>query len=540
MHRSYILKLLVPLFLTAFAFTGGAFAQTAGDTRITSLGEPEIYDGRRWNTDWSNLLSDEDSDLFTLFNGMDRDNGALPIVASTFGDFPSVILEDDGSNTAHYGYTGQLPLTDPQTVRLKLKRDIANGQSFLLRTTGAGTQELIIDLQTGDVNVSNGGAGVDPFVNFSHTDTDTITVAATFQPNAGISLWDTFPAAGPAGIVGGGGFSGAAQGRAEILEIDFNYAQVTPSLDCASETILTPASDWNISGGIAGTTNFTIGSAGQQDGVAEYSYAPPVGRRGTKHVFEFELGAVTAGGNDIALRVEVEQGGEILEFQDLLTNETAQAIELEFFPTADVIIRIRDTSTGVQGSNRDAAVIGMQLVASCEGRPVSVDGAAETGQPLALAYATTTSDRDDPNTGDNISFDEVEVVSGDVTIIGPTITLPQSNIPYNLTWHGGFDFDGAPDDDIEMTFVGSTAPLLQTTAEADVFDTTAEGSDDNSGANVSFSTYQFFRTSAFALFDASAGDITVQLQVTIGATDIDITEGFLLSLIHISEPTRPY
>ena len=142
-----------------------------------------------------------DSNLFMLFDGMDRDNGALPPVASTFGDFPSVILEDAGTSAAHYGYIDQLPLTEPQTVRLKLKRDIANGQSFLLRTTGAGTQELIIDLQTGAVNVSNGGAGVDPTVNFSHTDTDTITVAATFQPNAGISLWDTFPAAGPAGIV---------------------------------------------------------------------------------------------------------------------------------------------------------------------------------------------------------------------------------------------------------------------------------------------------------------------------------------------------
>ena len=83
------------------------------------------------------------------------------------------------------------------------------------------------------------------------------------------------------------------------------------------------------------------------------------------------MGAVTAGGNDVALRVEVEQGGEILEFQDLLTNETAQAIELEFFPTADVIIRIRDTSTGTQGSNRDAAVRDMQLIASCEGRSLS-------------------------------------------------------------------------------------------------------------------------------------------------------------------------
>ena len=85
------------------------------------------------------------------------------------------------------------------------------------------------------------------------------------------------------------------------------------------------------------------------------------------------MGAVTAGGNDVALRVEVEQGGEILEFQDLFTNETDQPIELEFFPTADVIIRIRDTSTGSQGSNRDAAVRDMQLVASCEGRSLSAD-----------------------------------------------------------------------------------------------------------------------------------------------------------------------
>ena len=122
-----------------------------------------------------------DSNLFMLFDGMDRDNGAVPPVASTFGDFPSVILEDDGTNTAHYGYIDQLPLTEPQTVRLKLKRDIANGQSFLLRTTGAGTQELIIDLQTGAVNVSNGGAGVDPTVNFL---TPTLTLSRLQQPSS--------------------------------------------------------------------------------------------------------------------------------------------------------------------------------------------------------------------------------------------------------------------------------------------------------------------------------------------------------------------
>ena len=457
-----------------------------------------------------------DNSLFRLFDGMDLDNGALPPVASTFGGFPSVILEDAGSNTAHYGYTEQLPLTEPQTVRLKLKRDAA-GHSFLLRTTGAGTQELIVSLDTGEVNVDSSGAGVPPTVLSSHVDTDTITVIATFQPNAGITLWDYFPAVGPAGIVGGGGYSGATQGTAELLGIDFNYAQ--SSFNCVVETILTPGSDWNISGGIAGTTNFTIGSAGQQDGVAEYNYATPVGRRGTKHVFGFELGAVAAGGNDIALRVEIEQGGEILEFQDLLTNETAQAIALEFFPTANVIIRIRDTSTGAQGSNRDAAVIDMQLVATCEGRSLPVDGAASGGTPLVLAYATTTSDRDDPNTGDNIVYDEINIVSGGVTIAGSTITLPQSDTPYELTWHGGFDFDGSPNDAVVFGFVGSTAPLLKTDAEADAFDTTI--------SDTTFSAFQFIRTSAFALFDASASDITVELQVLEGATNIDITEGYL-------------
>ena len=114
-----------------------------------------------------------------------------------------------------------------------------------------------------------------------------------------------------------------------------------------------------------------------------------------------------------------------------------------------------------------------------------------------------------------------------MTIVGSTITLPQSDTLYELTWHGGFDFDNSPDDEVIFGFEGSTPPLLKIDAEADAFDTTAEGADDNSGANVSFSAFQFFRTSAFALFDASAGDITVELEVLNGATDIDITEGYL-------------
>ena len=92
----------------------------------------------------------------------------------------------------------------------------------------------------------------------------------------------------------------------------------------------------------------------------------PVGNRGTNHVFGFTLREVDAAGSDIALRVEVEQAGSVFASQDLLTTEVAQSITLNFVPTADVKIRIRDTSTGSQGSNRDALVSAMQIEATCQ------------------------------------------------------------------------------------------------------------------------------------------------------------------------------
>ena len=113
-------------------------------------------------------------------------------------------------------------------------------------------------------------------------------------------------------------------------------------------------------------TSLLVGSGGQKDGVAEYDYAVPVGNRSTNHVFGFTLREVDAAGSDIALRVEVEQAGSVFASRDLLTNETEQSITLDFVPTADVKIRIRDTSTGSQGSNRDALVSAMQVEATCK------------------------------------------------------------------------------------------------------------------------------------------------------------------------------
>ena len=154
---------------------------------------------------------------------------------------------------------------------------------------------------------------------------------------------------------------------------DFNPIPTIDQLNCLPQTTLTPAADWTLTGGMqANGANLLIGGAGQQDGVAEYDYTVPVGNRSTKHVFGFTLREVDAAGNDIALRVEIEQAGSVFASRDVLTTEIAQSITLDFVPTADVKIRIRDTSTGSQGSNRDALVSAMQLEATCEAlKPVN-------------------------------------------------------------------------------------------------------------------------------------------------------------------------
>ena len=169
----------------------------------------------------------------------------------------------------------------------------------------------------------------------------------------------------------------AAVGPINFIETDFGLLfqgfaittgqASTPRLDCLPQTTLVPAAEWTLTGGMqASGENLLIGSGGQQDGVAEYDYAVPVGNRSTKHIFSFDLREVDAAGSDIALRVEVEQAGSVFVSRDLLTTEVAQSITLNFVPTADVKIRIRDTSTGSQGSNRDALLSVIQVEATCQ------------------------------------------------------------------------------------------------------------------------------------------------------------------------------
>ena len=67
-------------------------------------------------------------------------------------------------------------------------------------------------------------------------------------------------------------------------------------------------------------------------------------------------------------------------------------------------------------------------------------------------------------------------------------------------------------------------PTLSMIAEVDVFDIFYKNqSDENDEASI----IQFIREKAFAIYDASAGDLTIQLEVTDGAVDLDVSECLL-------------
>ena len=193
--------------------------------------------------------------------------------------------------------------------------------------------------------------------------TDTLEVEVTITLEEGVEYFFT-------GFAGGGSeVTGLKFCIAEKGLSDYLQSELSPidQLNCLPQTTLTPAAEWTLTGGVAATgDNLIIGGGGLQDGVAEFDYVVPVGNRNTRHIFSFDLREVDAAGNDIALRVEVEQAGSVFVSRDVLTTEVAQNITLDFVPTADVVVRIRDTSTGSQGSNRDALVSAMQVEATCK------------------------------------------------------------------------------------------------------------------------------------------------------------------------------
>ena len=134
-----------------------------------------------------------------------------------------------------------------------------------------------------------------------------------------------------------------------------------------------------------------------------------------------------------------------------------------------------------------------------------------------VSFFATTAEFDDPKAGDAVPIITSHSARGNVVVKNNTITLPQSDRPYIFSWDGGFDQDGNPDQLVMLGFRGvdangvSVSALLFNDAEA----------------RYKKSSYEFQRPSAQAIFDASDGPLTVKLEIRHGATNLDVTEGWI-------------
>ena len=232
--------------LTVNFVTGSDRFVLADNSQVASITvrPGEVYTMSRNSGTFWNVTSvysrNTPAEIFTRLSTWQRVNNAAIVRQGEIGGIPTAILTDFSGSTSHYRSTDFLPLTTPHTAKLRFPRDPTATTSILLRTSGAGTQELIINLDTGDAFGDNSGAGVDPVIDQTQVTDDEIIVWATFQPNAGITQWDLFPAVGPNGITDGTGFNSATQGTLEIFELDLN-ATLPVSSDVESFAGTNPA-----------------------------------------------------------------------------------------------------------------------------------------------------------------------------------------------------------------------------------------------------------------------------------------------------------
>ena len=217
----------------------------ADNSQVASItvGPGEVYtmsrnSGSFWNVT-AVYSSNAPAEIFTRLSTWQRINNAGIVQQGEIGGIPTAILTDFSGSTSHYRTTDFLPLTTPHTVKLRVSRDPAATTSMMLRTSGAGSQELIVNLDTGEAFGDNSGAGINPVVDQARTQItdDEIIVWATFQPNTGITRWDLFPAVGPNGITDGTGFNGATQGTLEIFELDLNATLPANGLDIPADAV---------------------------------------------------------------------------------------------------------------------------------------------------------------------------------------------------------------------------------------------------------------------------------------------------------------
>ena len=242
------------------------------------------------------------SEVVTQLSSFQRINAASVVQSGSLGGVATALLTDSGGATSHYRTNERLPLTSDQSVRLRVKRDSSALTSFMLRTAGAGTQELIVNLDTGAAFADNSGAGLDPVIESVTVTDDVIDVVATFQSNAGITQWDLFPAIGDNTIVDGTGFDAAVTGTLEVVQIDFNYSDVISSgVSADAGNLLTLGSDnlpfYAEITPVNNVVSEVSNGAGANTGVIETTFTPTVSR---DYVFEYS-GEVQQGTGGISV-----------------------------------------------------------------------------------------------------------------------------------------------------------------------------------------------------------------------------------------------
>lgn len=146
--------------------------------------------------------------------------------------------------------------------------------------------------------------------------------------------------------------------------------------------------------------------------------------------------------------------------------------------------------------------------------------------PTGISFFATTPDFDDPEKGEAVPITRSHCAAGDVAVTKDnSIVLPQSDRPYIISWNGGFDQDFGPDEKVELGFRAMDASGLK--VEAILFN--------DAEARYKKSSYEYQRQSAKAIFKSSNGPLTVKLEILYGATDLDISEGW----IEISQSDNP-
>jgi len=262
---------------------------------------------------------------------------------------------------------------------------------------------------------------------------------------------------------------------------------------------------------LAGLENVTdpMGIATNATGVSDF-VLPHAGRYRIE--FSGHVNSATTGGD-----IQIDSGSGFINVLDLgfVTNDEP-TMSYEYEAQAGDIVRVKadTTMTLTYGYFR------IQQLPTTE----AVLAGMVTPQPLAdVAFSNGTAIEDFPN-NTAVGIGSYTVISEGVTVDQALkrFTLAQSDIPYHCEAYISFDVDTAANSDaLRMRWQLATTDG-STSTNAGSHNIQAAVSDGVSGT--SDGAADFIGTRAYALVDASAGDVEIQLRSTESGTDLDFVD----------------